>query len=131
MTVVETAEFLRKVEPLMSEADRDHLIAFLAADPEAGRVIEGTGGVRKLRWGLAGRGKRGGARVVYYYHSQRLPLFLLTAYPKKREGESHPGRAKCHEALGADPSGGVSGERVGGLDEYKDQDEAARQESGR
>ena len=44
-----------------------------------------TGGVRKIRWGLAGRGKRGGVRVIYYYHSERLPLFLLTAYPKNEK----------------------------------------------
>ena len=45
-------------------------------------MVSGTGGVRKLRWALAGRGKRGGARVIYYVHSELLPLFLLTAYAK-------------------------------------------------
>ncbi|MCC6364593.1 MAG: type II toxin-antitoxin system RelE/ParE family toxin [Bryobacterales bacterium] len=85
MTVVETEEFLRTVKPLMSEAEREELVAFLGASPEAGKIVAGTGGVRKARWGLPGRGKRGGARVVYYYHSQRLPLFLLTAYPKNEK----------------------------------------------
>jgi hypothetical protein len=69
----------------MSETEREDLVAFLGANPEAGKIVAETGGVRKVRWGLAGRGKRGGARVVYYYHSQRLPLFLLTAYPKNRK----------------------------------------------
>lgn len=45
-------------------------------------IIPGTGGVRKLRWGLEGRGKRGGAGVIYFYHSADLPLFALTAYAK-------------------------------------------------
>jgi hypothetical protein len=62
MTVVETREFLRKSKPLMSGAERVELVAFIGANPEAGEMIPETGGVRKLRWGLAGRGKRGGAR---------------------------------------------------------------------
>jgi hypothetical protein len=48
----------------------------------AGDLIQGTGGVRKLRWGLEGRGKRGGARVIYFYYNADLPLFLLAAYAK-------------------------------------------------
>lgn len=85
MTVVETEEFLRQARPLMSDAEREALVAFLGANPEAGKIVAGAGGVRKVRWGLAGRGKRGGARVIYYYHSQRLPLFLLSAYPKNEK----------------------------------------------
>jgi hypothetical protein len=86
MTVVETGRFLRDAQPLMPESDRAELVAFIAANPEAGNVIPETGGVRKLRWGLPGRGKRGGARVVYYYHSERLPVFLLAAYAKNERG---------------------------------------------
>lgn len=61
MTVVETGEFLRKAKPLMSEGEREDLVAFMGANPEAGRIIPETSGVRKLRWGLEGRGKRGGS----------------------------------------------------------------------
>ena len=61
------------------------VVAYLGANPEAGKIIPGTGGVRKLRWRLEGRGKRGGARLVYYYHSERLPLFLLSAYAKNEK----------------------------------------------
>ena len=85
MTVVETEEFLRKAKPLMSDAEREDLGAYLGANPQAGKIVAKTGGVRKVRWGLAGRGKRCGARVIYYYHSERLPLFLLTAYPKNEK----------------------------------------------
>lgn len=84
MTVVETAEFLRKAKPLLSESERAELVAFVAANPEAGEIIPETGGVRKIRWALPGMGKRGGARVIYYYHSERLPIFLLSAYAKNR-----------------------------------------------
>jgi hypothetical protein len=61
------------------------LINFIAANPAAGEVIPGTGGVRKIRWAIQGRGKRGGARVIYYYHDERMPVFLLTACAKNRK----------------------------------------------
>jgi len=82
ITVVETPEFLTASSELFDEDERTLLISYLAAHPFAGDLIAGTGGVRKLRWGVAGRGKRGGARVIYYVHSERLPLFLLTAYAR-------------------------------------------------
>jgi len=48
-------------------------------------LIEGTGGIRKLRWGRSGRGKRGGVRVIYYYHSELMPLYLLTLFTKNKQ----------------------------------------------
>ena len=86
MTVLETREFLRKASPLMSDSERADLVAFVGANPEAGEVIPETGGVRKLRWALAGMGKRGGARVIYYYHNHQLPVFLLSIYAKNKKG---------------------------------------------
>lgn len=80
--VVETPEFLAATRRIMAEEERGLLVDYLAYNPTAGELIPGTGGVRKLRWALEGRGKRGGARVVYYYHSQAMPLFALTAYAK-------------------------------------------------
>ena len=82
VSVVETPEFLSATRKLMGEGERALLVDYLAYNPAAGDLIPGTGGVRKLRWGLAGRGKRGGARVIYFYHSADLPLFALTAYAK-------------------------------------------------
>lgn len=66
----------------MDDAERAELVSYLAYHPAAGAVIPGAGGVRKLRWRLEGRGKRGGARVIYYYHDMEMPLYLMTAYAK-------------------------------------------------
>lgn len=60
---------------------------YLAYHPLAGDLIQGTGGVRKLRWGLEGRGKRGGARVIYFFHEPNMPLFALTAYAKNEQAD--------------------------------------------
>jgi hypothetical protein len=63
------------------------LVDYLAYNPTAGDLIQGTGGVRKLRWGLEERGKRGGARVIYFYHSADIPLFALSAYTKNERAD--------------------------------------------
>ena len=55
---------------------------YLAAHPKAGDLMEGTGGVRKLRWGRGNQGKSGGVRVIYYFHSDAMPLYLLTLFAK-------------------------------------------------
>jgi hypothetical protein len=60
-------------------------VNFIARNPRAGDVIPDTGGVRKIRWSRAGAGKRGGARVVYFYHDARRPLYLLMVYAKARQ----------------------------------------------
>lgn len=69
----------------MPEAERMNLIALLRRTPESGDLIFETGVVRKLRWALPGRGKRGGARLIYYFHSERVPVFLLAAYGKNEK----------------------------------------------
>ena len=82
VSVVETPEFLAATRRIMDEEERGLLVDYLARNPLAGDIIQGTGGVRKLRWALEGRGKSGGARVIYYYHSNAMPVFALTAYAK-------------------------------------------------
>ena len=85
VAVVETPDFLAAARKLMDEEDRASLVLYLAHNPEVGDLVQGTGGVRKLRWRLEGRGKRGGARVIYYFHSERLPLFALDVYAKNEK----------------------------------------------
>lgn len=87
LSIVETPQFLSATRKLMTEAERTLLINFLAVNPTAGDLIPGTGGVRKLRWGLEGRGKRGGARVIYFFHDPGMPLFALTAYAKNERAD--------------------------------------------
>ncbi len=82
ITVAETPGYIRLAEKLLSEDERRDLISYLAEHPRAGDLIEGTSGVRKLRWGRGGRGKSGGVRVVYYVHSEAMPLYLLTLFAK-------------------------------------------------
>lgn len=82
LTIAEVPEYIRQAEKLLSAAERQDILSYLAAHPKAGDLIEGTGGVRKLRWGRAGRGKSGGVRIIYYYHSELMPLYLLTLFAK-------------------------------------------------
>ena len=87
ISVIETPEFLSATCKLMTDEERALLVDYLAYNPTSGDLIPGTGGVRKLRWGLEGRGKRGGARAVYFYQDAGMPLFALTAYAKNERAD--------------------------------------------
>jgi len=67
------------------KAGFDDMLEFLARRPKAGRVIQGTGGLRKVRVARPGRGKSGGARVIYYYHNEDKPILLLLIYAKANQ----------------------------------------------
>jgi hypothetical protein len=89
-TIVELPEFIRTSEGLFSGEEKRSLINYLAAHPQSGDLIRGTGGIRKLRWAIQGKGKSGGARVIYYYHNETIPLFLLTAFGKNEKANISP-----------------------------------------
>ena len=82
ITVAETLPFLRQAASLWGEDDRAAFVDYIAANPEAGDVIPDTGGIRKVRWSRPGTGKRGGVRVIYFYHDSTMPLYLLLIYAK-------------------------------------------------
>ncbi len=82
ITIAEVPEYIRQAEKLLSGSERLDVLSYLAAHPKSGDLIEGTGGLRKLRWGRGGRGKSGGVRVIYYYHSELMPLYLITLFAK-------------------------------------------------
>jgi hypothetical protein len=81
-TVYQTVAFERYAPGMLGPEGVEDFIDYIAANPLAGNVIEGTGGVRKIRWGRPGMGKRGGARILYYYHDDDNPIGLLTIYGK-------------------------------------------------
>jgi hypothetical protein len=82
LTIAELPEYVRRVEKLLSARERIDIVNYLAAHPKVGDLVEGTGGIRKLRWGRGSQGKSGGVRVIYYFHSESMPLYLLTLFAK-------------------------------------------------
>jgi len=84
-TVVETPTYFATANQLFSEEERADIVALVAADPESGDLIRGTGGFRKVRVARKGMGKSGGARVVYIWRNERFPVFLITVFPKRRK----------------------------------------------
>ena len=90
MTFIETKLFTRLVQNYFTDDEYAALQNSIMANPDAGDVIPGSGGVRKLRWGLAGRGKRGGVRVIYYLRLQQGQVWMLTLYAKN-EAATIPG----------------------------------------
>ena len=84
-TLAETPEYIRRAEKLLSDEERKDVLNYLAEHPKAGDLMEGTGGVRKLRWSRGSRGKSGGVRVIYYFHSETIPLYLLTMFAKNEQ----------------------------------------------
>lgn len=104
-TVVETPEYLAAAKKAgMSEAEREAAVALVAANPEAGDLIEGSSGARKVRVPRQGGGKRGGYRVVTFYMEAASPVFLLTVISKgqqanltERQKNSVKGSAKAEK----------------------------------
>lgn len=85
-TIAEMPEFTKQSQAIANRPVIDRLIYFIAKEPLTGDLIQGTGGVRKIRWHKDNQsGKSGGIRVMYYYHDQSMPIFLLTAYAKNKK----------------------------------------------
>lgn len=86
-TIIETPTFQDDSRKIWSEQERGAFCAWLAACPEAGNVIPGSGGCRKVRWSIAGSGKRGGARVIYFNRLALGEIWLLVIYSKSVTGD--------------------------------------------
>ena len=87
MIFVETPLFTRRVYELLSEDQYTRLQHYLTVDPDVGDLIEGTGGLRKIRVAVASRGKRGGARAVYYHFATRSRIAMLLIYAKNERDD--------------------------------------------
>jgi hypothetical protein len=84
---VETPIFTRRIGACMDDEEYGRLQTFLAEHPEAGKIIRGSGGMRKLRWAGSGRGKRGGLRIIYFWWLARDRISMLMVYPKSEQDD--------------------------------------------
>ncbi len=98
-TVAETPTFTRQADRLFSDEERKALIDHLAEHPLAGDEIPGTGGIRKLRFAALGRGKRGGARVIYFYGGETMPVYALLAYAKSAKTDLSPSERRAAASI--------------------------------
>jgi mRNA-degrading endonuclease RelE of RelBE toxin-antitoxin system len=99
LTFKETTIFTRQVAELLSDEELNAMQWALMANPECGDLIRGSGGLRKLRWAGSGRGKRGGLRVIYYWHSSESIILLLLAYPKNEQENLTPAQLKVLKSI--------------------------------
>jgi RelE toxin of RelE / RelB toxin-antitoxin system len=94
VSVIETDLYLSRARKLMSEDERDRVIDIVAATPLEGDLIPGSGGLRKLRIPLEGRGKRGGGRVIYWFQAARTPAVLLFVFAKNEASDLTPDQSR-------------------------------------
>ena len=85
ITLAKTPPFVNKALKLLSSSERNELITYLSLHPKDGVIIEGTGGIRKLRWARGSLGKSAGVRVIYYYYNDSMPLYLLALFAKNEK----------------------------------------------
>jgi hypothetical protein len=90
MVIIETPIFTRRIQELIPKEEYRLLQLHLVNKPEAGKVIQGSGGLRKLRWAAGGHGKSGGIRVIYYWVVSHDTILLLYAYPKSKQDDLTP-----------------------------------------
>ena len=87
MVIIETSVFTRRVIEILTDDEYRELQEFVAAHPDAGDTIPGSHGLRKLRWRTSGRGKRGGARIIYYWLKARGTLLMIFAFKKNERSD--------------------------------------------
>lgn len=87
MVIIETSIFTKKITSLLNDEEYRSLQNLLLETPSIGDIIQGSGGIRKIRWGISGRGKRGGARIIYYWENNQQQIFMLYAYAKNEQDD--------------------------------------------
>jgi hypothetical protein len=101
ISVVETASYLSKAEKIMSRFEMDSVVDTISINPTAGDIIKGTGGLRKMRIPLGGRGKRGGGRVIYWFHNEGYPAVLMWAFAKNEAADLTSAQSKTLSTVAA------------------------------
>ena len=99
MLIIETPIFTRLVESLLNDEEYRKLQGCLCLAPQAGNIIRGSGGLRKIRWAHGQRGKRGGVRVIYYWVTNSEKILMLYIYPKNRQIDLTPEQVKLLSSL--------------------------------
>jgi len=94
MVIIETSIFTRQLQELLTDEEYRQLQIALVNRPDAGLVIVGSGGLRKVRWGKQSKGKRGGARVIYYWAVAQDQLLMLLIYTKSEQDDLTPAQLK-------------------------------------
>jgi mRNA-degrading endonuclease RelE of RelBE toxin-antitoxin system len=85
MEFIETSIFTKLIYTFLTDDEYVGLQGFMLKYPEAGKIVSGSGGVRKLRWSISGKGKRGGVRVIYYFKKHEHEIWMLTIYGKSEK----------------------------------------------
>ena len=98
VSVLRLAVFSRRAKKLFTESEIEAVAAYLSQFPQKGDVIPGTKGLRKLRWSVGTRGKRGGSRIIYYYHLPENLILLLSAYAKSQQEDMDVAEKKILKA---------------------------------
>lgn len=99
MIIIETNVFTRRIKQLMNDDEYKELQEALVYRPDMGVIIQGTGGLRKVRWKLEGKGKSGGVRAIYYWMTEDEQIYMLYVYPKSEQEELTPEQKKALKTI--------------------------------
>lgn len=99
MVILETPVFTRRVTGLISDEEYRGFQAHLVSNPDAGALIRGSGGLRKIRWSTGTRGKRGGPRFIYYWDVKKNQILMLMVYAKNEQSDLTPEQIKILRRL--------------------------------
>ncbi len=94
MIIIETSLFTKQLQKLLTDEEYRHLQNEIATRPYMGAIVSKSGGVRKMRWGYRGKGKRGGVRVIYYWAVTQNQILMLMVYPKNVQDNLSPTQLK-------------------------------------
>lgn len=99
ITLIELPPFKKGSRKILTRAEISELKDYIKLYPKKGNVIAGTGGIRKLRWASSGKGKRGGARIIYFYHVVGTRIYLMAIYTKNDQADISPKVKKQLKAI--------------------------------